>query len=679
MNVRTYNGQYKKLVKNHYPQLPQIRWFSKVLWSCIILLIGISTLKAQQKFEAEVRGVWITNVDSDVLDSQQNIADAMDFLAKNGINVVFPVVYNAGYTQYPSQVMENYFGPSFRQDPAFKSQGRDPLQEIIIEAHRNGMEVIPWFEYGFAYLFSRKGQPPTGDSHFARQYPQWLAKTVDGDIVKKNGFEWLNAIHPEVQTFMLALFEEVIKNYDIDGIQGDDRLPAMAAQAGYSDKTVEIYKQEHGGQEPPSDYKDDEFMQWKADKLTAFGHDLYKMVKSYDENLIVSMSPSIYKFSFNNFLQDWPQWLEDEQVDMIHPQAYRFLISEYRQIIFQMVGTDPTSTFGQINSEHHDKISPGVLVKSGGRFNGPDYVREAISVNRRLELQGEVYFFYEGLAEKNDYLADTLGAGPYSKPAVLPFRNKKIRRPKPLIVNETDPEIELTGSWDLEGTPSGFNRRSLVAEPGSGSTITYVMDIPHSASYHILAYIPRGNAATESAYYELNGADIDTTVQIDQTLEKNKGWFQLGSVFLEKGLNRPLTIHADSVRDSGKTYVDAAMVMLDRKRSPEVDIDAVFTNLQDDTNVSNERPKTHKLLDNYPNPFNPTTNIVFELNKPDIISIRIYTVTGRKIKDLIQNRQFTGGRHTVTFDARELASGVYMYQLQSQTGYQDSGLMTLIK
>ncbi len=58
----------------------------------------------------EMRGVWLTNTDSEVLKSRQNIAEAMDFLAETGFNVVFPVVWNKAVTLYPSQTMQQILG-----------------------------------------------------------------------------------------------------------------------------------------------------------------------------------------------------------------------------------------------------------------------------------------------------------------------------------------------------------------------------------------------------------------------------------------------------------------------------------------------------------------------------------------------------------------------------------------
>lgn len=51
-------------------------------------------------------------------------------------------------------------------------------------------------------------------------------------------FFWWNGLHPEVQYFMHDLVLEVVKNYKVDGIQGDDRLPAMPSEGGYDSFTT---------------------------------------------------------------------------------------------------------------------------------------------------------------------------------------------------------------------------------------------------------------------------------------------------------------------------------------------------------------------------------------------------------------------------------------------------------
>ncbi|MBE9018491.1 family 10 glycosylhydrolase, partial [Chroococcidiopsidales cyanobacterium LEGE 13417] len=155
---------------------------------------------------SEIRGIWITNTDSAVLDSQANIAEAMNFLAATGFNVVFPVVWSKGATVYPSQVMRSQFGLAI--DPRYT--GRDPLAELVAEARRVELKVIPWFEYGFASSYNQNG------GQLLAKKPEWAARDCNGNLLKKNGFEWMNALDSQVQDFLLSLILEVVNNYDID-------------------------------------------------------------------------------------------------------------------------------------------------------------------------------------------------------------------------------------------------------------------------------------------------------------------------------------------------------------------------------------------------------------------------------------------------------------------------------
>lgn len=80
-----------------------------------------------------------------------------------------------------------------------------------------------------------------------------------------------------------------------------------------------------------------------------------------------------------------------------------------------------------------------------------------------------------------------------------------------------------------------------------------------------------------------------------------------------------------------------------------------------------ERPVTTKLLPGYPNPFNHTTNLTLELAQQDEVQLEIYNIAGRKVATLADG-QLEQGRHTFTFDASGLASGVYVVVAQTHTG-----------
>ena len=354
----------------------------------ISIIIFIPSCNAQVNRQA-VRGVWLTNVDSEVLNSKENIIEAVTLLDELGFNTIFVVTWNKAMTSYPSKIMKEFTGVEI--DTLFT--GRDPLKELIDEAHKKNIKVIAWFEFGFSSSYELNGGP------IIEKKPEWAAKDVNGDLVQKNGFEWMNGFHPEVQDFLLALIMEVVENYDIDGIQGDDRLPALPSEAGYDEYTVSLFKSQHDGQEPPAYHKDFYWVQWRADLLTDFMRRIYETVKAYDDNIIVSMAPSIYPWSKEEYLQDWPNWMRKGYVELVCPQVYRYDFKNYKNTLNQIIED-------QIDKKDFDKFFPGVLLKVGDYYPSQEFLKQMIDENRRNNINGEVFFFYEGIKKYPDFFKE---------------------------------------------------------------------------------------------------------------------------------------------------------------------------------------------------------------------------------------------------------------------------------
>ncbi|OUL36842.1 hypothetical protein BV372_05605 [Nostoc sp. T09] len=356
----------------------------------------------------EIRGIWLTTTASKVFNSKQNIAEAMNFLAETGFNVVFPVVWNNGLTTYPSRVMRENFGVEI--NPQF--QGRDPLAELIVEAKRVNLAVIPWFEYGFASSYQKKG------GTIIAKKPEWAARDYAGNLLTKNGFEWLNAFDSEVQNFLLSLFLEVIKNYKVDGIQGDDRFPALPSEGGYDQKTVERYRQEFN-RLPPENPKDPQWLQWRADILSNFLTRVYREIININPELIISMAPSAYPWSYENYLQDSQTWVNLGLVDLIHPQLYWREFELYKRDIDRLVAN-------QFTKQQLPQLIPSVLLKQSTYRIDSEHLVKALNYNRSVGIQGEVFFFYEALLEENNLLAKLLKSEFYSKtPRTLDIKEIK--------------------------------------------------------------------------------------------------------------------------------------------------------------------------------------------------------------------------------------------------------------
>ncbi len=100
-----------------------------------------------------------------------------------------------------------------------------------------------------------------------------------------------------------------------------------------------------------------------------------------------------------------------------------------------------------------------------------------------------------------------------------------------------------------------------------------------------------------------------------------------------------------------------------------------------------EMPLEFKLHQNYPNPFstagrsrlagNSATTIDFSIVRASFVQLRIYDVLGREIKTLV-NQRMPAGKHAVQFEANELQSGIYVYQLKAD-GFVESRKMILVE
>ena len=88
-------------------------------------------------------------------------------------------------------------------------------------------------------------------------------------------------------------------------------------------------------------------------------------------------------------------------------------------------------------------------------------------------------------------------------------------------------------------------------------------------------------------------------------------------------------------------------------------------------------PTEYALRQNFPNPFNPTTTIKYQIPKESFVSIKLYDITGQEILSLVNEVQSTGYKH-LQFDASELPSGIYMYRMTAGK-YSEMRKMVLLK
>ena len=90
-----------------------------------------------------------------------------------------------------------------------------------------------------------------------------------------------------------------------------------------------------------------------------------------------------------------------------------------------------------------------------------------------------------------------------------------------------------------------------------------------------------------------------------------------------------------------------------------------------------EIPTVFKLYTNYPNPFNPSTTIKYDIPRSSFVQMTIYDILGRELDKLI-NQQLSAGRYEIVWDGSNYASGTYFYKLEAGT-FTDIKKMVIVK
>ena len=435
----------------------------------------------------EVRGTWVTTTGNTAIATPEDSARTMQRLKEIGLNAVYVETWKNGYTQYPSAVLNRVIGVDRRpalvkQDPSddpakLKSQGRDLLAETLIEAHRQGLVYIGWFEYGF--MAAHKDT----DNHLRRMKPEWLSKDIKGNTVAPNGFVWMNPLHPETRRFLLDLILEAVDKYDLDGVQLDDRIVWPYITMGYDDYTKKIYAQEHDGKEPPADAKDEGWRRWRADKINEYAMQFVKELRAKRPGLIVSLSPAVYPWCYENYCLEWPKWSawapgnsDNMWWDEFLPQVYRFNYKAFEQTWLEQVKYINEMGAGRVKDMY-----AGIRLVGEGADSTWEDLRDSMDLVRKTGGGGHIHWFSRGVLDvfptQLTQYYDVAHKGPAAHPRFgSDWRPGSI----PLKLKSQDAQGK---TWSLAGASPGKTYQVIVR--GMGQPWRY-----HSAPIQIASASP---------------------------------------------------------------------------------------------------------------------------------------------------------------------------------------------
>lgn len=336
--------------------------------------------KRRSTFSTEMRGMWVSNVDSNVMDSFGNMESLAARVSNLNMNALYPVVWNKGETFYPSDVMMRYGAPKISSRYGLGDLKRDPMADWMTLGNNYDLDIIPWFEWGLKV---------PAQSALASKNPSWLSRDQSGKTVfDQDGTSsvYLNYINSDVQQFYESLVVEFVAKYEVPAIQFDDHL-SLKNTFGYDDYSLNLYFKETGQNARPAP-DSPEWLAWRAGKLTQFVARISRAMKTARPGVKLSVSPNPYPWSFQNYVQDWPSWVEQGLVDEVVVQVYRDDLTRFQ-----------TELRNPILSKVKVKSSLSIGILSGLRTDPMpiSMVRSQTDFVRSMGYAGVVYFFQESL------------------------------------------------------------------------------------------------------------------------------------------------------------------------------------------------------------------------------------------------------------------------------------------
>ena len=330
----------------------------------------------------DVLGVWIASVDSYVMDSKRNISVSLDRLPKIGINTIFPVVWNKGSIFFKDDTLSEELGESPDFPPAYKD--RDVLGEMLAKAQSINLKVLPWFEFGTKI---------TADTPLFTRHPDWFMKNYKGESTEsfdKYTIGYFNPVHPGVRSFFVRLFASVLRYDGVEGIQIDDHF-SWPIEWGYDAVTVAAYRAENKGRDPPEDFKDPDWMRWRANKLTEAWAEIVAQVRLVKPDVRISLAPNIQRYAYEQSLQDWKAWMEKGLVDEIIMQNYKRQADSFASELEQDYVKEALKCV---------PFSVGVLAGVSTGLNSPEVIADQIKASWKNKMEGVTFFHYPFLVGK---------------------------------------------------------------------------------------------------------------------------------------------------------------------------------------------------------------------------------------------------------------------------------------
>ncbi len=245
---------------------------------------------------------------------RRQVKKAVQLISENNLNFITAWAKHLDTAMYASKIL-----------PVLHFTGWDPLLEIVEAAHQRSLEV-----HAVVSVFPKARSPD--DLGLLRERPEWAMVNERGERV---GYS--DPARVEVRDYELSIIEEIVRNYEVDGIQLDYcRYPSAVTARGrtcYCNHCRSTFKDELGV-DPldlrPNDPLEERWDEWRKEKVTSFVGEAQRRIRRIKPRATLSAycwGPKAAKTVF----QDWPEWVRRGYLDWIGPSGYVYDIHAFRE------------------------------------------------------------------------------------------------------------------------------------------------------------------------------------------------------------------------------------------------------------------------------------------------------------------------------------------------------------
>ena len=388
----------------------------------LLLLMSIAVSSLSQK-KYEFRAAWIATVDNIDWPSKKGLPsnvqkaeyiELLDMHVRNGLNAVIVQIRPATDAFYPSQYepWSEWLTGKQGKPP---SPYYDPLQFMIEEAHKRGLEFHAWCNpYRAEFIVGRSSIAPT---HVTRLHPEWFLKYGD-----KRYFDPGNK---EAQRFVVKVIRDVVSRYDIDAIHFDDYFYPyrIAGREFPDDKTYAKY----GNGLSRAD--------WRRSNVDSVIVMLSKAIKEENKYCRFGISPfGVWRnksqdpegsdsragqTNYDDLYADILLWLKEGWIDYVAPQLY-WEFSHPNAPYTPLLEWWSQHAYGK-----HLYIGLGIYRAAGANVAAPwkDLTllpRQVQATQETTNVDGAIYFSSKSFVKNPNGWNDSLQNNYYRHPALVP-------------------------------------------------------------------------------------------------------------------------------------------------------------------------------------------------------------------------------------------------------------------